>query len=130
MNQLISGIMQDSIIRKQFGGRVKILRKQKGWTQKQLAAEIGIKTPQLNKYECGLHSPPLERLLKLAQVLNTTIDHLVTGNTAINMPLNNAQLLERFHALESFNENDQVTVITLIDAMIVKRRVEGAINSI
>jgi hypothetical protein len=38
------------------------------------------------------------------------------------------RLLERFRALEDFEAEDQEAVIKLIDAMIVKNEVEGAIT--
>ena len=37
-------------------------------------------------------------------------------------------LLERFHALENFEAEDQEAVMKLIDAMIVKQKVEGALK--
>jgi len=37
-------------------------------------------------------------------------------------------LPERFKALEEFEHNDQETVIKLIDAMIIKQKVEGALQ--
>ena len=45
-------------------------------------------------------------------------------------PLHNLRLLERFRALEEFEAEDQETVIKLIDAMIVKQRVEGALTPV
>jgi transcriptional regulator with XRE-family HTH domain len=83
---------------------------------------------QLGKYECGLHTPQLDKLVSLAEALETTVDYLVTGSPAQNVPLHNTQLLERFKVLEGFNANDQETVIKLIDAMIVKQRVESAMQ--
>ena len=44
------------------------------------------------------------------------------------MPIHNTRLIQRFQELESFTPDDQETVIKLIDAMIVKRRVEGAVT--
>jgi hypothetical protein len=38
------------------------------------------------------------------------------------------RLLERFQALAEFEADDQEAVIKLIDAMIVKRKVEGAVQ--
>jgi transcriptional regulator with XRE-family HTH domain len=128
MNQVIEQIMQDSTIRKEFGLRVKQLRKDKGWTQKELGNLIGVSYTQLNKYEGGTNSPPLDKLITLASALNTTIDYLITGNLAENMPIHNTRLIQRFQELESFESDDQETVIKLIDAMIVKRRVEGAVK--
>jgi transcriptional regulator with XRE-family HTH domain len=115
-------------IRKNFGKRLKELRKQKKWTQKELAAMINAQFPQLNKYECGLNFPPVDKLIKLAEVFDTTVDYLLAGNHAEQNSLHNLRLLERFQELEEFSNEDQEAVIKLIDAMIVKNKVEGAIN--
>ena len=97
--------MPDNDIRKRFGLRIKELRKQKKWTQKELAAKLDVRFPQLNKYECGLHAPPMEKLIQLAEIFDITVDYLLTGD-----------------------RTDQDAVIKLIDAMIVKNKVEGAIT--
>ena len=121
-------IMPDNDMRKRFGLRIKELRKQRKWTQKELAAKIDVRFPQLNKYECGLHAPPMEKLIQLAEILDTTVDYLLTGDRSEDRPLHNVRLLERFRALEDFEADDQEAVIRLIDAMIVKNKVEGAIT--
>lgn len=113
---------------KAFGARLKQLRKQKGWTQKELAAKVDIRFPQLNKYECGLHAPPLEKLVELAEVLGTPVDYLLTGDRSDGVPIRSTRLLERFRALEDFGSDDQEAVLRLIDAMIVKQRVEAALT--
>lgn len=119
---------QDERIRKAFGLRVKDLRKQKGLMQKQLADKISVSAPQLNKYEGGLHIPPVDKLIQLAEVLDTTVDFLLTGDRTEDRPLHNLRLLERFKALQEFEAADQEVVIRLIDAMITKREVEGALK--
>ena len=129
MNPMFEQIMQDSSIRKAFGERVKQLRKDKGWTQKALGNKIGVTYAQLNKYEGGSNAPPLDKLQMLASALETSIDYLVTGNLAEGMPIHNTRLIQRFQELENFNPDDQETVIKLIDAMIVKRRVEGVVKA-
>ena len=84
--------------------------------------------PKLNKYECGLHTPPMDKLVKLSEVFDTTIDFLCTGNRTEERPLHNLRLLERLQELEDFASEDQETITKLIDAMIEKRKVEGAIK--
>ncbi len=121
-------IMVTDQLRKNFGIRIKELRKNKKWTQKELANKIDVRFPQLNKYECGLHTPPMDKLVKLSEVFDTTIDYLLTGNRTEERPLHNLRLLERLQELEEFASEDQETVIKLIDAMIVKNKVEGAIK--
>lgn len=113
-----------------FGARLKELRKEKGWTQKELAAKVGIRFSQLNKYEGGLHAPPLDKLLELAETLDTGVDYLLTGDRSGDTQLRDTRLLERFRAIEDFPPEDRETVVKLIDAMIIKRRVEGALSSV
>ena len=128
MAEVLITIMSDNNLRKEFGLRIKRLRKQRNWTQKELADKIDVRFPQLNKYEGGLHAPPLEKLILLAEVLDTTVDYLLTGDRTEQRPLHNSRLLERFQALEEFSSEDQEALIKLIDAMIVKNKVEGAIR--
>ncbi len=120
--------MQIEDLRNDFGKRLKELRKQQKWTQKELAAKIDSQFSQLNKYECGLNFPPADKLIQLAEILDTTVDYLLTGNRTEGHPLHNVRLMERFQALEKFDSEDREAVIKLIDAMIVKNRVEGAIK--
>jgi transcriptional regulator with XRE-family HTH domain len=121
-------IMAESELRKGLGGRIKELRKRHKWPQKELAAKLGMHFSQLNKYEGGMHSPSLEKLVELAEIFDTTVDYLLTGNRTDERPLHNMRLLERFRELEAVNAGDQEAVIKLIDAMIVKNKVEGAIK--
>ena len=123
-------LMKDTAIRKAFGARVKELRKAHGWTQKQLAAQLDIRFQLLNNYEGGQHSPPAENLIKLADVLKTTIDYLLTGNPEQEFPKVDNTLFRKFQAMERFSPNDKQTVITIIDALIAKHKVEHAIKPI
>jgi len=127
MMQELMVIMQDDEFRKAFGHRLRELRKQNKWTQKELATKLDIRFGQLNKYECGLNAPPLEKLMQMSSLLNVTVDFLLTGDNPADTPLHNTRLLERFKELQGFDTEDQETVIKLIDAMIVKHRVESAI---
>lgn len=121
--------MQDTDFRKLFGSRLKSLRKQKRWSQKELAAKVSIRFQQLNKYESGLNSPPSEMLIKLADALGATVDHLLTGNPSKETPLGNNRLFKRFKAVEDFDGDDQETVIKLIDAMIAKQHMQSTLTS-
>jgi hypothetical protein len=62
------------------------------------------------------------------EICDITVDYLLTGDRTEERPLHNIRLLGRFRALEDFEAEDQEAVIKLIDAMIVKNKVEGAIT--
>jgi len=128
MNGELIVMALDSDMRKGLGLRIRELRKQRKWTQKALANKLDLQFPQLNKYECGMHVPPVEKLVELAEVFDTTVDYLLTGDRSDERPLHNLRLLERFRELEESSAEDQEAVIKLVDAMIVKNRVEGVIR--
>jgi len=122
--------MQDETLRKAFGARLKDLRKQRSWSQKELAAKVEIRFQQLNKYESGLNIPPAEMLVKLADALGVTVDYLLTGNPVEDSPLASSRLFRRFQVLEHLAQDDQETVIKVIDAMIAKQRMSTALASV
>jgi transcriptional regulator with XRE-family HTH domain len=122
--------MQSKAFRKALGSRLKQLRKQKRWTQKELAGKVEVRFQQLNKYESGLNIPPAEMLVRLADVLGTSVDYLLTGNPIEDSPLANSRLFQRFKLLEDMNPSDREAIITLIDAVIAKHRSEDATTSV
>jgi len=67
---------------------------------------------------------------KLADALATTVDFLLTGNSAEEMPLSNVRLFKRFKAVEDFDGEDQKTVISLIDAIIAKQQMQTTLVSL
>ena len=55
------------------------LRKDKGWSQKDVALKLKIKANVLSNYELGKRKPPIEVLIKLSDLFGCTIDELVKG---------------------------------------------------
>jgi len=120
--------MQDVSTLKELGRRIKQLRKNKSLTQKELANKINSSHAQLNKYESGLNTPPLDRLLLLSEVLETSIDYLVAGHGDGAPPLHSQRLIQRFKAIDEFKSEDRETMITVMDAMIAKHNMESTVN--
>ena len=116
-------------VRAACGERIKILRKQKDLTQKEVAAQLGVHATQLNKYETGLHAPPPDKLVFLAEFFGVTVDHLLTGGVTDTRPLHHLRLLERFRVVQEFPDDDQEALIRIIDAMIAQYRTRSAIES-
>ena len=57
---------------------IKFLRKQKGWTQEQLATELDIKRSLIGSYEEGRANPNYEVLADIGKIFKHTIDNLIT----------------------------------------------------
>lgn len=60
-----------------FKERLRELRKEKGETQVQVAAAIGLVEQHYQKFEGGVNLPSLENAWKLADHFGVSIDYLV-----------------------------------------------------
>lgn len=65
-----------------FKERLKELRKEKGFTQKQLSQVLNISEDSIYNWEKGRSEPSITDLINLAIFLDVTIDYLV-GRTEI-----------------------------------------------
>lgn len=57
--------------------RIKLLREEKGLTQKQLAKILGFAESTIGCYETGKRHPDYELVINLANYFNTTVDYLL-----------------------------------------------------
>lgn len=55
---------------------IKRLRKQKGWSQTELAEQIGSHPSHVNRIETGKYKPSVDVLVKLADVFDVSLDAL------------------------------------------------------
>lgn len=64
-------------LRRRVGRNIAELREKRGWVQKELAPRLEISRSRLSKWESGDHMPSLEALVKMAEVLEVSLDELV-----------------------------------------------------
>ena len=60
-----------------MGKKIKLMRKKRGLTQKQLAELLGVKQQNVSDWERSLRSPSVKNLKKMVNVLNCRIDDLI-----------------------------------------------------
>ena len=60
-------------LKRNFGLRVRELRKSAHMTQEQLAEKLGMDTPNVCRMENGTHFPQTKNLVKLAEILLSLI---------------------------------------------------------
>ena len=66
-------------LRRQIGRNIAKLRERRGWVQKELARRLDVTRSGLSKWESGDHMPSVEALVRMAEVLEVTLDELVCG---------------------------------------------------
>lgn len=59
-------------------------RENKKWSQVKLAMEVGVSQQSITFYESGSRVPSLEVAVKLAKVLETTVDYLIGDEVLTN----------------------------------------------
>jgi transcriptional regulator with XRE-family HTH domain len=73
----------------------KIARQRKGLRQKELGDLINLSSNTISNYEAGIRDPDIKTLIKIAQVLEVTIDYLV----GLEQKTLVEQIRERIHEL-------------------------------
>lgn len=62
-----------------LGRRIGALRRERGLSQAELAARLGISASAMGMYEQGRREPSVDTLVALARELDVTTDYLLTG---------------------------------------------------
>lgn len=60
--------------------RIESLRREKGWSQAELARRLHISPSTVGMYEQGRREPSIDTLVALSEEFGVTIDYLITGN--------------------------------------------------
>lgn len=70
-----------------FGQRLSRIRKEKGFTQNEIADKVGVTSQAVSKWENDLASPDIDILLKLSEIFDISVDDLLgkeTKKTVLN----------------------------------------------
>jgi len=62
-----------------IGAFIANLRKDKGWTQKEMASRLGVSDKAISKWETGKSLPDMGILIPVSELLDITVDELLSG---------------------------------------------------
>jgi transcriptional regulator with XRE-family HTH domain len=111
----------------EFPERLAALRKERGLTQQALADQVGLAVLQIRRYEGGTSQPTLDVIRRLAIALGSSADSLVFDDHERGP---SETLRYQFEAISRMPEQDQAAIHVLLDAVIVKNQVAGAIERV
>ena len=114
-----------------LGQKIKQLRQEKGYSQIFLEKRSGVNSKLLSKYENGRILPTADTLRKIAEGLDISADYLIFNNVPKDgrCQLNDLELFERFKEVERMDPENRKMIVNLIDAVIIKTKVQQAIKS-
>ncbi|MDC9607221.1 helix-turn-helix transcriptional regulator [Xenorhabdus griffiniae] len=102
-----------------FSTRFLQLRKQHSLTQPQMAERVGIHLTQVRRYESGEAQPSLDILKRIAVTFNVSADWLIFEEEE-REPQDELKL--KFEAVKQMDEEEQRSVISVLDALILKHQ--------
>lgn len=111
----------------EFPERLAALRKERGLTQQALADQVGLAVLQIRRYEGGTSQPTLDVIRRLAIALGVSADMLVFDDKERSP---SETLRYQFETVSRMSEHDQEVIRELLDAVIVKNQVAGAIERV
>ena len=103
--------------RMEFSERLKTLRKQAQLTQVDVAEKLGISQPAYASWERGIKKPTQENLVKIAQILNVSVDYLVGNSDYTEDKLDNIEFLFRMNSKGLTDEEKEIFKKELIEFM-------------
>lgn len=109
----------------EFSERLKELRKQAHLTQVELANKLGIVQSSYADWERGKKKPTQDNLVKIAQVLNVSVDYLVGNSEEKADELDNIELLFRMNSKGLTKEERAVFKKELIEFMEKRKKAFG-----
>lgn len=103
----------------EFSERLKKLRKQAHLTQTEVAEKLGISQQAYASWERGIKKPTQDNLVKIAQILNVSIDYLIgTSDESVKADeLDNVELIFRMNSKGLTDEEKEIFKKELIEFM-------------
>ena len=106
-----------------LGGRISELRKQKGWSQSELAKQVEVSREIIGRYERNDAVPSIEVAKRMAEAFEVSLDFLV-GATSEEV---DKATLKRLQEINRLSPENKQMVYTFLDSFITKTKLQGLV---
>lgn len=103
-----------------LANKITELRKEKGWSQSELAKQIQVSREIVGRYERGDAVPSIDIAKRMADAFEVSLDYLV-GATEKQV---NKEMLNRIEAVDKMKPEEKKMIYTFLDAFITKTRLQ------
>ena len=83
------------------GKNIKMLRKQKHLTQKELADMLGYGYTAISNYENGRNEPSIKDLIKISDIFGISVDELIGHNKLYNANTNFFDIIRKTNSIKT-----------------------------
>ncbi len=107
------------------GSIITALRKEKDWSQTELATKSGVSREMIGKYERGESVPSIEAAKKIADAFEVSLDYLV--GEGINSKFDK-KTVKRLQDIEKLEAGDKEHVFAMLDAFLAKNKMQAILK--
>jgi transcriptional regulator with XRE-family HTH domain len=113
----------------EFAERLRLLRESRQLSQVRLAELVGVDPRAYNRWERGTIAPHLDTLVKIADVLQVSLDELV-GRKPVSseVRIRNHALNSLWQQADTLPDEEQQALILVIDSFVKKSQVEKVVS--
>ena len=104
-----------------IGKRITELRKTKGWSQTELAKQVGASREAIGKYERDEAQPSVETAKKIADAFEVTLDYLVDEDA---LPTFDKKTVGRLKSIQQLDDVNKSHVFAMLDAFLLKCNIQ------
>lgn len=107
-----------------LGEKIKYLRQQRGWSQMQLSKKLNTHQKQISGYERGIHTPSIDLLIKMAELLNISLDYFAFDDQEdkTRIQIADRELMQTVKEIDGVPEEDRTTIKAVLNTFIIKNR--------
>lgn len=114
----------------ELGKNLTQIRKQRRLTQQQLAELLEVQQRVISRWETGLVKPHLDHVVRLARVLEVSLDQLVFGEeadrtAAAEFDVRNKRLKELCRQVDQLRAEDQDVICHVMDSLVRKEQMKA-----
>ncbi|WP_206171191.1 helix-turn-helix transcriptional regulator [Trinickia terrae] len=102
----------------EFAARLRASREARQMTQARLAELLSVDRRVYNRWERGASLPQLDAVVRIAQVLQTSVDALVGLEPLAEPRIHNPQLHALYEQMDLLSDEDQQALIVLMDSLV------------
>jgi transcriptional regulator with XRE-family HTH domain len=108
---------------------LRLLREARQITQTRLASLLEVDPRVYNRWERGTATPQFDTVVRIADILQISLDELAGRSAAITEPkIHNTELLNLYQQVDSLPDADQQALVLVIDGLVKKSQMEKVVG--
>lgn len=121
-------LKETQLIDMKFNEKIKVLRKNMGMSQQELAAKLFIHVTHLSKMENGHLTPSIDIVQRMMKVFAVSADQLLNDDENRVVDIQNHELNEQLALINQLDDDEKNALVRIINSMLTKKRMKDLLD--